>query len=60
MEIEYIKKNQSEIKNAVTEIKNILEGINSRLHEVEDRINLEDKVENTQTEQQQGKQNSRK
>ena len=38
VEIETIKKNQSEIKNTITEMKDTLEGINSRSEEAEDRI----------------------
>ena len=30
-ELEYIKKNQSKMKNSVTEMKNTLEGINNKL-----------------------------
>ena len=54
MEMENIKKNQSEMKKT-------LEGINSRVEEAEDQIsNLEDKgTENTQSEQQ-NKQKSKK
>ena len=45
-DIEIIKKNQSEKKNAITEINNTLGGINSRLDEAQDRIrDLEDKAE---------------
>ena len=53
MEIENIKKNQSEMKTTITEMKNILQGINSKVDEAEDQIrDLEDKkVENTQSEQ---------
>ena len=42
---EIIKKDQSEIKNAIYEINNTQEGINSRLEEAEGQIsNLEDKI----------------
>ena len=42
-----IKKDQTEIKNAIPEISNTLERINSKLDEAEDWIcNLADKVEN--------------
>ena len=51
MEIENIKRKQSEMKNSITERMNTLERINSILNEVEDQLsNLEDIVaENTQT-----------
>ena len=54
---ETIKKDQLEIKNAISEINNTLEGIKSRLYEAENQISdLEDKGErNTQAEQQKGK-----
>ena len=54
---ETIKKDQSEIKKAITEIHNTQEVINSRIDEVEDwNSDLEDKVEkNTQEEQQKEK-----
>ena len=57
MEIENIKKTQSEMKSTITEMKNTLEGINSRWNEAEVQISdLEDKVaETTQSEQQQEK-----
>ena len=43
---ETMKKDQSEIKNAISEINNTPEGINSRLDEGQDQITiLEDKVE---------------
>ena len=53
-DIEIIKKDQSEIKNAIFEINNTLEGTNSRWDEAENCISdLEDKVEeNTQAKQQ--------
>ena len=35
MEIENIKKNQSEMKTTITEMKNILQGINNRVYEAE-------------------------
>ena len=35
-DIEIMKKDQSEIKNAISESNNTLEGINSRLYEAED------------------------
>ena len=56
-DIEIIKKNQSEKKNAITEMNNTLGGINNMLDEGEDQISdLEDKVEkNTQAEQQKEK-----
>ena len=38
--METIKKDQSEIKNAISEINNILKGINSRLGEAEDQMNF--------------------
>ena len=49
-DIETIKEDQSEIKNAICEINNTLEGLNSRSVEAEDQTSgLEDKVEkNTQ------------
>ena len=49
-----MKKDQSEIKNAVYEINDTLEGINSRLDKAEDQISdLEDKVgKNTLAEEQ--------
>ena len=57
MEIENIKKNQSEMKTTITEMKNILQGINSKVDEAEDQIReMGDKeAENTQSEQQKEK-----
>ena len=53
-DIETIKVDQSEIKNAISGTNNTLEWIKSRLDEAEDQISdLEDKVEKkTQAEQQ--------
>ena len=52
--IETIKKNQSEMKTAISKIKNTLEGINTRSDEAEaQKSDLEDKVGNsTQAHQQ--------
>ena len=57
--IETIKKDQSEMRNAILEINNTLEGINSRLGEAEYcSSDLEGKVEKkTQAEQQKEKKN---
>ena len=57
-ELENIKKNQGELKNAITEMKKPLKGINSRLGDTEKHISdLEDKImEITQSEEQKGKQ----
>ena len=44
-DLEYIRKNQTEMKNTKTEMKNTLEGINSRLNDTEEWITkLEDRV----------------
>ena len=43
-ELENIKKNQTELKSAITEIKNTPESINSRLHDTkEHNSDLEDR-----------------
>ena len=42
-EIEYRKKNQSELKNTITDMKNTLERINSRVEDAEDISDLEDR-----------------
>uniref|UniRef100_A0A671G8T5 L1 transposable element RRM domain-containing protein n=1 Tax=Rhinolophus ferrumequinum TaxID=59479 RepID=A0A671G8T5_RHIFE len=57
MEMEAIKKNQSEIKDTIMEMKTILHGINCRLNEAEDPTSdVEDKVaENTEPGQQKEK-----
>ena len=49
IEIQNIKKNQSEMETAITEMKNTLKGIHSREDEAEDQISkLKDKeAENT-------------
>ena len=59
MEIENIKKHQSEMKTTLTEMKDTLQGINSRVDEAEDQIrDLEDeRAENTQSEHQKEKKN---
>ena len=53
-DIEALRKDQSEIKNAISEKNNTVEGISSRLDEAEGQIgDLEDKVEkNSWAEQQ--------
>ena len=44
-ELENIKNNQTELKNAISEMKNTLEGIISRINEAEELISeLEDRV----------------
>ena len=53
-DLEYIRKNQSELKNIITETKNTLEGINSRLGDTEECIS-DRVVEITQSEQQKEK-----
>ena len=61
--IETKKRDQSEIKTAISEINNTLEGKNSRSDEAEDWISvLEDKVEKkiNQAEQQKEKKNLKK
>ena len=42
-EIEYRKKDQSELKNTITDMKNTLERINSRVEDAEDISDLEDR-----------------
>ena len=42
-EVEYTKRNQSELKNTIGEMKNTLQGINSRLDDIE-ISDLEDRV----------------
>ena len=47
-ELENIKKNQTELKSAITEIKNTPESINSRLHDTkEHNSDLEDREAKT-------------
>ena len=54
MEIENIKKDQTEMKTTITEMKNTLEGINIRLDKAQDWIgDLEENIsENIQSGQQ--------
>ena len=58
-ELEELKNKHTETNSTITEIKNILEGINSRISEAEEYSELEDKMAEITSEEQNKVQNKK-